>query len=351
MTQQTMRIVRFRGFEKGFVLEEAKVPEVGQDAVLIRVKCCAVSGTDVYRYRRYEKPTIPPFSDGDTPGHEITGVVEEVGRDVKRFNVGDRVVVQPFWGCGACPDCEEGRENFCPRVQAFGFHVPGGFCEFIRAREDIVLKFEPPVSFEEAVATHHVAVNLGGLKSSGVKVGPGTSVAVFGTGNLGLLMVMILKSLSVSQVFAVDVDPRRLALASELSGSIPVDARSGDPGESIMRLTHGAGVDVSVELAGGNAPTLGPAIRATRKGGAFIALAVRGEHDALNFRQILSKSLRVQGSTTHTMKEMEESLAMIREGHVKTGSIITHRFPLSEINQAFECRLDDPKALYVVVDV
>jgi (R,R)-butanediol dehydrogenase/meso-butanediol dehydrogenase/diacetyl reductase len=147
MTGNMMRIARFRGFQKGLVLEEASIPETKANDVLVRIKCCAISGTDSYRYRENENPTIPPFSDGETPGHEMAGVVEAIGQSVTRCKVGDRVVIQPFWGCGQCAACRAGQENFCPDIKAFGFHVPGGFSEFISAREDIVLPFNPGLSF------------------------------------------------------------------------------------------------------------------------------------------------------------------------------------------------------------
>jgi len=351
MIQDIMKIARFRGFQKGFVLEETRKPRIQPNEVLVRIKCCAVSGTDIYRYRKYERPTIAPFSNGETPGHEMTGIVENIGKSVHKFKVGDRVVIQPFWGCGKCTACRAGRENFCPHIRAFGFHLPGGFSEFISARENIILKFGQQLNFEEVVPTHHLAVNLNGIKSSEVKLRPDTSVAVFGTGNLGLLMVMMLKSLGVSRIFSIDINPSRLTLAKELAGSIAVNAAEVDPAETIIKHTHGTGVDVCIELAGGDAPTVDPALRAARKGGTFIAISVRNEKDTLNFLQILSKSLRVQGSATHTMKEMEDSLTMIQDGRIKTDRIITHRFPLEEINRAFECRIEDPKALYVVVNI
>lgn len=345
-----MKIARFEDFHKGFVLEETAIPQIKDNEVLIRVKCCAVSGTDIYRFRNYENPTVKPFTKGETPGHEITGVVENTGKSVSTCSNGDRVVVQPFWGCGKCPACVSAKENFCSDIRAFGFHVPGGFSEYISAREDIVFTFNPHLSFKEVVPTHHIAVNLNGLKSSGVSLGADSSVAVFGVGNLGLLMVMILKSMDVSKIFAVDIEPLRLELASELSRSITINAADCDPAEVLLRETGGRGVDVSIELAGGDAPTIEPALRATKKGGTYIAIAVRSDRDTLNFLQVLSKSLRIQGSATHTLLEMKESLAMIEDRLVKTERIITHRFPFEEINRAFECRLDNPQALYVVVD-
>ena len=98
MTQNTMKIARFRGFQKGLVLEEAEKPLIADNEVLIRTGCCAVSGTDIYRYREKKDPVIPPFADGETPGHEIAGTVEDAGSRVTRCKPGDRVVVQPFWG-------------------------------------------------------------------------------------------------------------------------------------------------------------------------------------------------------------------------------------------------------------
>ncbi|MCP4701616.1 MAG: alcohol dehydrogenase catalytic domain-containing protein, partial [Gammaproteobacteria bacterium] len=199
------------------------------------------------------------LADGETPGHEIAGTVEDAGSRVTRCKSGDRVVVQPFWGCGTCSACRSGKENYCPDIKAFGFHVPGGFSEYIAAREDIVLPFASNISFDEAVLTHHIAVNLNGIKSSGAKIEKTSSVAVFGTGNLGLLMVMMVKALGASKIFAVDIEPSRLDLAAELSGSIAVNAAKCDPAEMILQETGGMGVDISIELAGGTAPTLEPA--------------------------------------------------------------------------------------------
>jgi threonine dehydrogenase-like Zn-dependent dehydrogenase len=346
-----MKIARFRGFKKGFVLEETAKPAIETKEVLVRVKCCAVSGTDSYRYREYENPTVRAFSDGETPGHEIAGLVEAVGSAVTTCAAGDKVVLQPFWGCGTCGFCRAGRENFCPHVRAFGFHVPGGFSEYLRVREDIVLTVDPQMSFEEAVPTHHVAVNLHGIKSSGITFGADTSVAVFGVGNLGLLMVMMLASMGVSRIFAVDIEASRLARARELSHGMTINAGDGDPAAVLLRATEDRGVDVSIELAGGSAPTIDPAIRATKKGGTYIAIAVRNEHDTLPYLQVLRQHLRVQGSATHTLSDMKESLTMIEDGRVTTRTIITHRFPLEKINEAFTCRLDDPEALYVMVDL
>ena len=351
MTQNRMKIARFRGFRKGFVLEEAEKPVIADNEVLVRIKCCAVSGTDTYRYREKKDPVIPAFADGETPGHEIAGTVEDAGSRVTRCKPGDRVVVQPFWGCGICSACKAGKENYCPDVKAFGFHVPGGFSEYIAAREDIVLSFAPHISFDEAVLTHHIAVNLNGIKSSGSQIEKTSTVAVFGTGNLGLLMVMMVRALGASKIFAVDIEPSRLDLGAKLSGSVPVNSAKCDPAEFILKETGGVGVDISIELAGGSAPTLDPAMNATKKGGVFVAIAVRSEKDGLNFRQILSRSLRVQGSATHTMTEMAESLAMIEDGSIQAKRIITHSFPFHEINQAFDCRLDDPNALYVMVHI
>ncbi|RMF98441.1 MAG: hypothetical protein D6734_00385 [Candidatus Schekmanbacteria bacterium] len=346
-----MKIARFRGFEEGFVIEEKPRPAPSDDEVLIRVKCVAVSGTDVYRFRKYDNPTVMPFKDGDTPGHEAVGIVEEVGRKVKSLKEGERVVVQPFWGCGKCDNCKKGRENFCPSIQAFGFHIPGVFSEYIVAREDIALNFNDEIDFEEALPTHHMAVNLYGLKSSGIDLQSVNTAAVFGTGNLGLLMVMQLKALGIPKIFAVDIDESRLAIAKKLAGSVTINASISKPDEEIRRQTDGIGTDIAIELAGGNAPTLDPALDSLRKGGTYIALAVRGMEDGLNFRKILSKSLRVQGSSTHTIKEMKDCLQMIEQRSVDTKEIITHRFKFDEINDAFNCRADDPTSLYVVVDI
>ena len=345
-----MKIAHWKGYEKRFVIEETEKPKPEKGEVLIRVKSCAISGTDLYRYNLRDK-TLPPFKTDETPGHEIAGIVEETYRGVKNLKAGDRVVVQPFWGCGKCYFCKNKQENSCKEVYALGFNYPGGLSEYIKAESDFAFKIPHSVSFDEAVFTHHIAVVHYSLKISGIKITPKSTAAIFGIGNLGLLMAQLLKYLGIKKSFLIDINRQRLNLAKKLTGGNIINPESdGDPVLKILSHTENIGVDFSVELAGGNAPTLEPSLKVIKKGGTFIAVGVRDPDDTLNLREIMRRDLRIQGSTAHTRKEMKESLELIKKGAVKTNELISHTFPLEKINDAFETRLNDPNAIAVIVN-
>ena len=335
----------------GVSIKQIPVPKPEKGEVLVKIKSCAVSGTDLYRYKQGKHPTVIPFKTDETPGHEITGIVEKICGSSNNLKEGDRVVVQPFWGCGKCSFCKNEKENFCATINAIGFNFPGGMSEYIKAKSSFCFKIPKKVSFDEAVFTHHIAVVYYSLKISDIKITPKSTAAIFGIGNLGLLMVQVLKDLKLKDFFMVDINKNRLNLARKLSGGRIINSLSGkDPVKLILEHTKNEGVDFSVELAGGNAPTLEPALKVLKKGGTFIAVGVRNPSDTINLREIMRRDLRIQGSTAHTRKEMTESLQMIKRGSINTKKLITHSYTLEKINDAFEIRLKDPEAIAVIVN-
>ncbi|KKR32584.1 MAG: hypothetical protein A2042_05210 [Candidatus Schekmanbacteria bacterium GWA2_38_11] len=346
-----MKIAHWKGYEKKFVIDEVAKPEPGKGEILIKVKSCAVSGTDLYRYNQQKQINIIPYKIDETPGHEISGIVEEISPGVKNLKAGDRVVVQPFWGCGKCYYCKKGHENSCNQIHAVGFNSPGGLSEYIKAKSSFAFKIPDGISFDEATLTHHTAVVYYSLKVSGMKFNSKSTGAIFGIGNLGLLMVQVMKHLGIKDFFIIDINQSRLDLAQELTGGKAINPTTfEDPVKSILDATENIGVDFSVELAGGNAPTLEPAIKVIKKGGVFIAVGVRDPSDTLNLREIMRRDLRIQGSTAHTRTEMKESLGMLQIGAINAKRLITHTFPLEKINYAFETRLKDPAAISVIVN-
>ena len=346
-----MKIAHWKGYEKKFVIDEVAKPEPGKGEILIKVKSCAVSGTDLYRYNQQKQINIIPYTIDETPGHEISGIVEEISPGVKNLKAGDRVVVQPFWGCGKCYYCKKGHENSCNQIHAVGFNSPGGLSEYIKAKSSFAFKIPDGISFDEATLTHHTAVVYYSLKVSGMKFNSKSTGAIFGIGNLGLLMVQVMKHLGIKDFFIIDINQSRLDLAQELTGGKAINPTTfEDPVKSILDATENIGVDFSVELAGGNAPTLEPAIKVIKKGGVFIAVGVRDPSDTLNLREIMRRDLRIQGSTAHTRTEMKESLGMLQIGAINAKRLITHTFPLEKINYAFETRLKDPAAISVIVN-
>jgi L-iditol 2-dehydrogenase len=243
-------------------------------------------------------------------------------------------------------------ENRCSKVQALGFHVPGALAEYIKVPERIVLKIPLEISFDEATFIHHIAVVYYALVNTGIKVTPQTTGAVFGIGNLGLLLIQLLQYLGMKKIFMVDVNESKLALARSLVKGQCVNPQVvGDPVAFIVQETGGAGVDFSVDTAGGNAPTLEQGIKVLKKGGCFAGVGVRDSKDTIKFMDLMGKEIRVQGNAAHTLKEMKKSLRAMQQGGIKVKQFITHHYPLEKVNEAFEVRLNDARAISVMINL
>ncbi len=183
-----------------------------------------------------------------TLGHEVAGVVEETGADVQGFAAGDRVCLHYLATCGLCPFCQAGTEQFCTAVQMIGKNRDGGYAEFIVIPERSVFRLPDEIPFEQgAILMCSSATSLHAFNKARLR--PGETVAIFGIGGLGVSAVQLANHFGAAEVFAVDINPRKLELA-ERFGAIPVNASAGDPVEQLRELTRGRGVDVALELIG-----------------------------------------------------------------------------------------------------
>ena len=166
-------------------IEERPRPVPGPEEVLIRVMACGVCGTDVHIFEgdKGAAEVTPPT----ILGHEFSGVIEETGRNVTGFAVGDRVCVDPNRNCGRCRYCREGLAHFCVQMTGYGTTVDGGFAEYCAVDKCQVYKLGPNTTFEQGAMTEPVACCLHGIDLCEIR--PGASVAVIGGGMIGLLMV------------------------------------------------------------------------------------------------------------------------------------------------------------------
>src|SRR5256885_294311 len=230
----------------GKPLEDAEVslPDIGASEVLVRVAACGICHSDAH----YRAGISPIESLPVTLGHEVAGRVETVGRDVHHISSGDRVYVHYLVSCGCCDFCRRDHEQFCSKGQMIGKHRDGGYAEFIKVPGRNVFGLPDEIPFEHgAIMMCSSATSLHALNKARMK--PGESVAVFGVGGLGISAIQLAKALGAGDVFAVDIQPRKLELAKQL-GAVPVNARLCDPVEALRDQTRGRGVDVALELIG-----------------------------------------------------------------------------------------------------
>jgi D-arabinose 1-dehydrogenase-like Zn-dependent alcohol dehydrogenase len=247
-----------------------------------------------------------------TPGHEIAGAVESVGKDVDAFKSGDRVCVHYLAHCGTCDFCLLGNEQFCPDVQMIGKHRDGGYAEFVKvpARSVFVLPDEIPFAHGAIMmcssATAFHALNKARLE-------PGESVAIFGFGGLGYSALQLAKAFDCGVIYVVEINPAKLASAAAL-GAIPISATAGDPVQQMLDATGGKGVDVSIEFAG-TTVAMGQAVRCLGiLGRAVIVALSRESMSFVPYTDLINKEVEIIGVSDHLASELPSLMRYAQNG-------------------------------------
>ena len=331
-----MKAVRLIKPGQPLEMQEMPLPHWGVNDVLVRVKAAGICRSDVH-YRAGVSPVHPlPM----TLGHEVAGVIVEVGSAVRNVTVGDRVCLHYLVTCGHCRYCAMGNEQFCPEGLMIGKHQDGGYAEYIAVPSRNAVPLPDEIPFEQgAIMMCSSATSLHALRKA--RLEPGESVAVFGIGGLGMSAIQLAKAFGAQDVYAVDISTDKLKLA-EGYGAIPVNAREVDPVDEIWRLTGGRGVDVTLELVGlrqtikQSVHSLGVLGRAVLVGIADRPFELHSYHD------IIPKEAQIIGCSDHSLSELFLLVELVRRGILDLSSVITRTVPLDA--EAVNAALDDLEA-------
>ncbi|HUG04377.1 MAG TPA: zinc-binding dehydrogenase [Steroidobacteraceae bacterium] len=316
-----MKAIRLQQPGRPLVAENLAMPEPGAHDVLVRVRAAGICHSDQH-YRAGVAPTRLPC----TLGHEVAGTVEACGNLVTGFSAGDRVCLNYLVTCGECGYCRAGQEPFCVRGEMIGKHRDGGFAEFVCVPERGVLPLPASIPFEQgAIMMCSSATALHALNQA--RVAAGDTVAVFGVGGLGVSAIQLARLRGVQTVYAVDLHPRKLALAGAL-GAIPVNARADDPVAVIRRLTDGRGVDAALELIG--LPlTMQQAIRSLAvHGRAALAGLTDRPLSFSPYHDLLNREAEVIGVSDHLATELRQLIGFVERGQLDLSAVVTQTIPL-----------------------
>jgi threonine dehydrogenase-like Zn-dependent dehydrogenase len=292
---------------------------------------CGICGTDLHFFRGdFPSPV------GLLPGHEIGGVVDEVGADVALAK-GTPVAVEPLVGCGQCPACVAGAYNQCPERRLLGVNARGGLAELLVAPASSLHPLPAGVPPEAGALVEPLAVCVRGARLAGV--GLGSRVAVLGAGTIGLLSVLVARAAGASRVIAT----ARHASQRERALALGADSVFGSGEEAAKSLAPFA-VDVVIETVGGTAETIAEAVRLVRPGGAIGMLGVFAGDPSLPGLLFSTKEVRLFGSNCYARADARSDFAiasdLLADRLEAIGSLVTHRFPLAEVNRAFEVARD-----------
>lgn len=334
-------------------VEEPVLP--AGDWVKARVRMAGICGTDLRHWQKEEEELHCCIT-----GHELAGDVVEVGPDVTRVAVGDRVLIESVLGCGHCEWCRVQQYNRCPDLYPTRrASVSRAYAEFVIGPQHKFYKLPEAVGYDDAALLDTYAVTLHAQHASGLTIG--SRVAIIGAGPIGLGQLMLAKA-SGAEVMVVDRLPHALALAGRLGADHLVNADGEDPAAMIRAMTQDRGADVVFECAGGESmpETLPLATRLVRRGGEVIIV---GGFDAgvtaipLEWQRIQMSEIRLIPSASFAFHdiyaEQAEVLDLVARGVLKTQPLITHRFPLDRINEAFETAQDRTrtKAIFVGLNI
>lgn len=317
-----MKAVRLVEVGQPLRMQEVPLPAIGERDVLVRVKAAGICHSDVH-YRAGTSPAGPlPL----TLGHEVAGVVEEVGPQVANVKAGDRVCIHYLMTCGDCYYCSRGREQFCVEGAMIGKHRDGGYAEYIVSPARSVIPLPDEISLEQgAVLMCSSATSFHALRKS--RLEPGETVAIFGAGGLGMSAVQLARALGALEVYAVDINAEKLGLA-ERYGAIPVNAAKSDPVARIQQLTGGKGVDVTLELIG-LPQTMRQALRSLAVFGRAVLVGITNEpFEVYSYTELLGKEAEVIGSSDHLLSELPSLIEFTCRGWLDLSDVVTRTVPL-----------------------
>jgi len=315
------------------VYEDAPTPVPGPGEVRLRVKACGICGSDVRGLDGSTGRRRPPV----IMGHEVSGVIDEVGDAIVDWKPGDRVTVDSTDACGACWFCSRGRLNLCENRRVLGvscgdYRRDGGFAEYLVVPQRALYLMPEKVSFEQATMTEPLSVALHAITRAPLQ--DADFAVVIGAGTIGLLALQALRAEGFGAVVVVDVDLSRLELARRLGAHGVMRSDPTDVVAEIGRLTQGRGADIVFEAVGLDM-TVKMAVGAARKGGSVVLIGNLATSVELALQMAVTRELSLFGSCASS-GEYPACLDLLAQGAIDTGPMITAVAPLSEGREWFE---------------
>lgn len=325
-------------------IKEVSKPEIGSDEILVEMKACGICGSDLMDW--YLESRAPLVL-----GHEPTGTIVEAGEKVEGFKPGERVFVHHHVPCLTCHYCLRGDYTMCKKFRQTHIH-PGGFAEYFKVPAPNLqidtLKIPEEVSFEGATLIEPVACCVRALEKC--KVQPGDTVVIIGAGPSGIIHTTLSRSLGASQIIVSDLVNYRLEAAKRFGADLAINSQSERLVKKVQEITNGAGADVVVVTAP-NIKAFSEGIDVCRKGGTVCLFAPASPNDFVNVssHKLFLREIKITPSYSTSHIETRTALKLIRSGRIKAKALITHRFPLNRIEEAFETATKNKKCLKIIV--
>lgn len=319
------------------VVKDIPMPKIKNESILIKILACAVCGSDIRILDsgndRVKYPAVI--------GHEIAGEVVEIGKDIKDFKVGDMVAVGADVPCGRCKWCQNGMGNCCDKNYAMGYQFQGGYAEYCLL-EPMVMKYGPVCRISDgldpklAALAEPLACCINGLER--VFFSAGKSLLVIGAGPIGVLLIRLAKAFGASKTILCDINPERLKAVNNTQADYLIDISTDDITESIKEITKGDDADL-VFTACPSPDAQEMACKIVAKRGfvnLFGGLPKSARDIQINSNHIHYREAYITGSHGSTPRQHAMAMELITAKRIDMADLITHHFPLDEIQNAFD---------------
>ncbi len=306
-------------------------PVLGKKDIKIKVEAVGICGTDI-KIKHGDAWSNPPV----VLGHELSGVICEVGEDVKSVKVGDRVVTETGnVVCGHCYYCNTGNFLMCKDRLSIGYGVNGGMAEYCAVREDIIHKIPNNIPFDQASLCEPAAVAVHAVYDH-VNIIPTDTVVVIGAGAIGLLAAQLAKNFGATVIVTgLTSDSYRLETAKKLGIDYAVDVQKEDVMALVEQLTGGMGADVVLECSG-STPGIRTGMSLLKKMGTLVQVGLTKKDVEVEYSLLTAKQIRLCGTFGHRWQSWETAIKLMQQGKLNTELLISHRFPIDQWETAFD---------------
>ena len=327
-----------------FETKNFDLPNPGAHEVILENQCCGICGTDVHIY--FGQPGASDVNPPVVLGHEYSGRIVAVGDDVTALQVGDHVTVDPHLYCGTCHYCRNGAKQLCSAMEAIGVNRNGGFAQYSLVPAGQCLPVLPTLDFEAAAMSEPLACCLHGIDRAEIR--PGMNVCIIGGGPIGLLMVQLARLSGAANIVLSEPVEMRRKIGLSLGADYAIDPTTAPMEQLMLRTLGRPGADVVIECVG-IPKAAAQAFEAADKGATIVLFSVQapGAAYAMDLFQAFRKELTVKTSFVNPDTH-QRAVALLNSGRIQTAPLITHRFPLDQVEQAIEKQMQ-PDSIKVVV--
>ncbi len=328
---------------KKAIIEDIAIPDLKPNEILMRIAYCGICGSDLHASIG-KHPFVPLPA---TPGHEFSGWVEKVGKNVTKFKNGDRVTAEPNLVCGECYNCKTGRYNICNSLRVMGCQGDGAMAEYFKLPANKAIRIPDELSLKHAVLIEPIAVGTHAIHKAGDLFGK--NVVIIGSGMIGLGVLAGVKKAGANKIWISDFTPSRLNLALDIGADRILNATDNII-SIIKKEASFTGIDIVFECVG-NSSALRTSMELIRKGGKVIVMGVYEDEVRIKAADLQDREIQLIGTLMYTRQDFQDAIHLLLNGDLPSDKIIGKIFKLDYANEAFDYARNHKETIKTIIEI